>query len=926
MRSLTCGLLFVGILLGMEIPCRAESLSQSLQREDPIALARAAREKGSAVRGAILFAQKSLNCAACHASASTDRLGPDLTQVAKTVPDVHFVESILKPSQKIEPAFQSTKILTVDGRVITGRILSRDENTIVLREAADPQRRITLMTDEVEQATPSPLSAMPADLADQLKDRQQFLDLVRYLMEIAATGNAGSSVNTTSIPGTVDQRLQGLALLDQFGCVRCHALDVEWPFPNHRGPDLTAATGRIERDYLRRFLISPHDVKPDTSMPHVMGHLPDREQEQAVDAIVHYLASRANQPLQRSPVDGEAAARGNELFHTVGCVACHSPRDANQQETLPGDSVPLGEMAGKYSLVGLTAFLEDPHAVRPSGRMPNMKLTHWEAVDIANYLLAGAVGEVPESVPTFSDDAALVSLGKQYYQQLGCVRCHEEQPTKTTPPIDLVALRDADVSKGCLSNESGRWPRYALDEEQRAAIVTALQSTAEKEMSETDRVTLTMQTFRCFNCHQRDDLGGISEARNAYFHTTDPNLGPQGRIPPTLTGVGAKLKPKWLREVLVQGRSIRPYMKTRMPQFGNENVAPLVESFQRLDPQTEVSFGHFDDVKEAAKIGTELVGNQGLNCIACHSFQQKPAQTMSAVDLTEMAERLHKGWFYEYLRAPQSLSPNTVMPTFWPGGNAFRKDILEGKTDQQIEAIWAYLLDGRQARTPRGLIQEPIELLATDEAVMLRRNYQGIGKRGIGVGFPGGLNLAYDAEQMRIGMLWKGDFADPGAAWRGQGAGTVRPLGRPVLQLPRGPEFDHQQTPWIVDEGRPPEHQFKGYTLDEHRQPTFLYRFGDCDVQDELHEVQDAKKQAPILRRRLVFSTQTPQSDLRFRVGSDRQIARASEGRFQVGDALWITIVSDHQAKIVETTDGKELLIPLDLPRGNTELVLHYEW
>jgi len=80
------------------------------------------------------------------------------------------------------------------------------------------------------------------------------------------------------------------------------------------------------------------------------------------------------------------------------------------------------------------------------------------------------------------------------------------------------------------------------------------------------------------------------------------------------------------------------------------------------------------------------------------------------------------------------------------------------------------------------------------------------------------------------------------------------------------------------------------------------------------------------LRRRLVFSTQTPQSDLRFRVGSDRQIARASEGRFQVGDALWITIVSDHQAKIVETTDGKELLIPLDLPRGNTELVLHYEW
>ena len=61
---------------------------------------------------------------------------------------------------------------------------------------------------------------------------------------------------------------------------------------------------------------------------------------------------------------------------------------------------------------------------------------------------------------------------------------------------------------------------------------------------------------------------------------------------------------------------------------------------------------------------------------------------------------------------------------------------------------------------------------------MLRRSYPGIGKRGIGVGYPGGVNLAFDAEQMRLAMIWKGKFLDPGGVWTGQGHGTARPMER----------------------------------------------------------------------------------------------------------------------------------------------------
>ena len=79
---------------------------------------------------------------------------------------------------------------------------------------------------------------------------------------------------------------------------------------------------------------------------------------------------------------------------------------------------------------------------------------------------------------------------------------------------------------------------------------------------------------------------------------------------------------------------------------------------------------------------------------------------------------------------------------------------------------------------PRGVVRERLEIVVTDEAKMLRRSYQGIGKRGIGVGYPGGVNLAFDAEQMRLAMIWKGKFLDPGGVldrartWNGKADGT----------------------------------------------------------------------------------------------------------------------------------------------------------
>ena len=61
-----------------------------------------------------------------------------------------------------------------------------------------------------------------------------------------------------------------------------------------------------------------------------------------------------------------AAEQGEELFHSVGCVACHAPRDPAGVALLRETSVPLGALEKKYSHKSLSEFLKRPHTVRPS--------------------------------------------------------------------------------------------------------------------------------------------------------------------------------------------------------------------------------------------------------------------------------------------------------------------------------------------------------------------------------------------------------------------------------------------------------------------------------------------------------------------------------------------------------------------------------
>ena len=904
----------------------AQSLNDQLGAENPTKLVEQALQKGNIVRGAILFHQGSINCAKCHRpKAAAERIGPDLSRIDPAVTNEFLVESILQPSKKIKEGFETVAALTLDGKIVTGLLVDENEKQIVIRDSQDVDKLVTIKRDDLDELRSGEKSSMPDNLADALKNRQQFLDLLRYVIDIKERGpDESSSEMRTGARRELSPDLKGMVLIQKLNCVACHSsASLETVVAAKKAPRLDWSGQRLNPEYINAFIADPHRIKPGSTMPNVLGHLDETTRKKTAKAIAKYLVAKSQNQYKSQPVDQELIKPGFELFHSVGCVACHAPRNEQGFELpidqLAENTVPLGDLSSKYDIPAFVAFLEDPLAVRASGHMPRMKLSHREAIDISSYLLQSSQVESNN----WDIDMELVEEGKSLFVQHRCSSCHTEF-SDPQPLLSQKSLDELDTEQGCLSSNIGEWPSFSIDDKEKAFIQAALKNIP-AQLTDEQRIEVSLQAFNCLACHDRGDLGGVDDLRNHHFQTTNMNLGDQGRIPPTLTGVGAKLKPKWMRDVLVNGRSVRPYMNTRMPQYGEENVGHLVELFQKCDPLTETKFAKFDDQKEMRKTGFQLAGNQGLNCVACHTYKYKAADTMPAVDLTEMSERLKKEWYYQYMLAPQKFSPNTVMPSFWPQGKAIRKD-LGGTPKDQIEALWQYLIDGRQARMPRGVVREKLEIVVAGEAQMLRRSYPGIGKRGIGVGYPGGVNIAFDAEQMRLAMLWNGKFVDPGGVWTGQGSGNVRPMGKPI-NFSKGPDLDFKDEPWVVDDGRPPSHRFEGYTLDDARRPTFRYAFDSIKVEDFFSENADRDPTTMDLRREVSMLSASARDDVMFRVASAAEIVAEEDGSYSIGDQIKIRLGSGAEAVVVDSPNGRRLEVPASLEANRVQkLTIDYFW
>jgi putative heme-binding domain-containing protein len=165
------------------------TLTQQLANEKAEVLAKAARAQGDASRGALVFYRAELSCVRCHAAGEeSERLGPDLAMIGKEVSDVHFIESILLPSKVIKKGFETVVITTKAGKTLTGLVAVERANAVILRDSTQDGKLITILKMDIEERNIQGTSLMPEGIVNVLSGRQEFLDLVRYLMEIAEKG------------------------------------------------------------------------------------------------------------------------------------------------------------------------------------------------------------------------------------------------------------------------------------------------------------------------------------------------------------------------------------------------------------------------------------------------------------------------------------------------------------------------------------------------------------------------------------------------------------------------------------------------------------------------------------------------------------------------------------------------------------------
>lgn len=660
----------------------------------------------------------------------------------------------------------------------------------------------------------------------------------------------------------------GELLIGELGCVNCHQVsgDLADRFPTLPAPTLDGIGARADHEWLIDWLASPHATRAGTIMPDLLAGRKAKIRKTLSEGLAHFLISLdGDVESSAAKLEGDPAA-GRKLYHTVGCVACHEPEQGFEPEgesagasrtALGIPSVSLGNVATRHSAASLAAFLRDPLKTRPSGRMPKVPLSGAEAANLARYL----VGETDPSPTKIKPGGLKKKIGQSAFASLGCAACHRVEVGGKAIESKLnakpLAALSAGSTPGCLSADPlEKVPFYGLSARQRAAVAAALKHLpGAAEVSFAERSKKLMTALNCFACHKRGEIGGPEDGRKIYFHTTGQDLEDEGRFPPLLTGVGRKLRQDAIAKIIQGEGAVRPYMSTRMPDFGEAHATELALMFPTLDiPKNEKPTPRNGEENQVGRNmwGRALLGAKGLSCIACHDLNGTKSLGIRAMDLAHAQSRLRPEWFRDYLIDPAKFRPGTRMPSFWPGG----KPVLKGnggRTSRQIDSIWVYLNEVDQSRLPEGLEKKGnFELKPTDKPIVLRTFMETAGLHAIAVGFPGGMNAAFDSKNVHWSLFWKGRFLDAESTWDDRFTPLAKPLGEAVF----GPASSFV----IVEPDKKTQAQpvFRGFRKDSHGNPVMLYSLGDLKIEDVLTPVKDGKSMRQTIvvegsKRRLTF-------------------------------------------------------------------------
>jgi cytochrome c2 len=557
---------------------------------------------------------------------------------------------------------------------------------------------------------------------------------------------------------------QGKKLFVEVGCWGCHPIEGYSDLPR-RGPQLTNLVTKTTPGWLETWISYPRGWRPYTRMPNfwpgavdgsVVPKQAGENDEQArarhqklraeeVSQIAAYLWTTSTPgKLPAMPAHPGSAAKGKELFDTVGCRACHvnvkgsSARRSEASATR--DYAPnLWNVGDKARPEWIYGWIKNPRAQWIDTKMPDLRLSDEEAADVTAYLATMKSGEKYPDPPQYApaqkaELAKLAEGGKKLVNKYGCFGCHivkgfenaqkiateltehgrkdprlldfgdvkyfTEEPTHRETYANFVWTKLHSPRIYAYESVDTRMPQFDFSDEEALALLTFLKGqTGEREkiprelLPGLDGPKLGVLTGErlvfwngCRNCHELERRGGV--VRDLFNEDT------QSYAPPIITGEGAKVQPAWLFGFLKGPTPLRPWLHIRMPtfHFTDDDAGTLVKYFASASNKSfpyltvEVPTPSREKAKETLELFT------ALQCTSCHVVgklapKQDPAS--AAPDFLLAKRRLRPDWIPLWLRNPNALMEGTRMPSFWDmdaAADAPHK-AFGGKKEAQMEAL-----------------------------------------------------------------------------------------------------------------------------------------------------------------------------------------------------------------------------------------------
>jgi putative heme-binding domain-containing protein len=129
---------------------------------------------------------KANGCLSCHRVDNIGSyVGPDLSEIGASRSAADIQAALVSPSKDVRPENRSVRLVTKDGKTVTGRILNQDGFSVQIIDSSSQLRsfqKASLREFTIVTANPMP------SYADKMSG-QDLSDLVHYLSSLKGSGN-----------------------------------------------------------------------------------------------------------------------------------------------------------------------------------------------------------------------------------------------------------------------------------------------------------------------------------------------------------------------------------------------------------------------------------------------------------------------------------------------------------------------------------------------------------------------------------------------------------------------------------------------------------------------------------------------------------------------------------------------------------------